>query len=173
MRPGTVAALVAGWLAGALGLGLATGAGAVPTVALMTLGLLLGGLLLLIRHSLELAGRIGTLADESQRTFSTLRQVRADTQKEIKQTFRQLEALQNLSAVLPPSDVLPATRGWAASPICSWCWSTWLSPNGRRWWWSAAAAHPRCGSRLAMRRFGIDGPDRRPRPRPGLRRQDP
>ena len=116
VRIETVAVLVIAWLAGALGLGLATGAGAVPTVALMALGLLLGGLLLLIRHSLDLASRIGNLAVESKRTLDTVRRVEADTQKEMKQTFRQLEALQNLNAVLPANDVLPATRGWAASP---------------------------------------------------------
>jgi hypothetical protein len=112
----TVAVLVTAWLAGALGLALATDAGAVPTAALMALGTLLGGLLLLIRHSLDLANRIGNLAGQSTRTFETVRRVEADTQKELKQTFRQLEALQNLNAVLPTSDVLPATRGWAASP---------------------------------------------------------
>ena len=116
VRIETVAVLVTAWLAGALGLGLATGAGAVPTVALMALGLLLGCLLLLIRHSLDLAGRIANLDRDSKRTLDTLQRVGADTQKEIKQTFSQLEALQNLSAVLPATDVLPATRGWAASP---------------------------------------------------------
>ena len=120
VRIETVAVLVIAWLAGALGLGVATGAGAVPTAALMALGLLLGGLLLLIRHSLELASRIGNLASQSTRTLDTTRRVEAglhnEIKNEIKQTFRQLEALQNLSAVLPASDVLPATRGWAASP---------------------------------------------------------
>ena len=116
VRIETVAVLVIAWLAGALGLGLATGAGAVPTVALMALGLLLGGLLLLIRHSLDLASRIGNLAVESKRTIDTVRRVEADIPKEIRQTFRQLEALQNLSAMLPANDVLPSTRGWAASP---------------------------------------------------------
>jgi predicted O-methyltransferase YrrM len=116
VRVETVAVLVAAWLAGALGLGLATGAGAVPTVALMTLGPLLGGLLLLIRHNLDLASRIGNLASESQRTLDAVRRVEAGIPKEIKQTFRQLEALQNLNAMLPTRDVLPATRGWAASP---------------------------------------------------------
>jgi predicted O-methyltransferase YrrM len=120
VRIQTVAVLVIAWLAGALGLGLATGAGPVPTVALMALGPLLGGLVLLIRHNLDLASRIGNLASQSERTFDTVRRIGADVpkeiKKEIKQTFRQLEALQNLSAVLPPSDVLPATRGWAASP---------------------------------------------------------
>ncbi len=115
-RVETVAVLVTAWLAGALGLGLATGAGAVPTVALMTLGPLLGGLLLLIRHNLDLASRIGNLASESQRTLDAVRRVEAGIPKEIKQTFRQLEALQNLYAMLPAHDVLPATRGWAASP---------------------------------------------------------
>jgi predicted O-methyltransferase YrrM len=120
VRIETVAVLVTAWLAGALGLGLATGAGAVPTAALMALGPLLGGLLLLIRHSLDLASRIGNLAVQSERTFDTVRRFGPDTEKaikkEIKQTFRQLEALQNLSAVLPANDVLPATRDWAASP---------------------------------------------------------
>ena len=123
VRIETVAVLVTAWLAGALGLGLATGAGAVPTVALMALGPLLGGLLLLIRHSLDLASRIGNLASETTRTLDTVRRVGADIgeikkeiKKEIRQTFRQLEALQNLSAVLPADDVVPATRGWAASP---------------------------------------------------------
>src|SRR3984957_14051853 len=115
-RTETVAVLVFAWLAGALGLGLATSAGAGPTVALMALGLLLGCLLLLMRHSLVLAGRIANLDRDNKRTFDTLRQVRVDTQKEIKQTFRQLEALQNLNEVLPPTDLLPPTRGWAASP---------------------------------------------------------
>jgi predicted O-methyltransferase YrrM len=112
VRIETVAVLVTGWLAGALGLGLATGAGGVPTAALMALGPLLGGVLLLIRHSLDLARRIDNLAGESQRTLDTVRRAQA----EIRQTFRQSEALQNLSAMLPAADVLPATRGWAASP---------------------------------------------------------
>jgi predicted O-methyltransferase YrrM len=120
VRIQTVTVLVIAWLAGALGLGLATGAGAVPTVALMALGPLLGGLLLLIRHNLELASRIGNLDSRTQRTLDSVRQVGAgldkEIKKEIRQTFRQLEALQNLSAVLPVSDVLPATRVWAASP---------------------------------------------------------
>jgi len=120
VRTETVAVLVTAWLAGALGLGLATSAGAVPTVALMALGLLLGGLLLLIRHNLDLASRIGNLAVQSTRILDTVRRIETGTKieikKEIKQTFRQLEALQNLNAVLPANDVLPATRGWAASP---------------------------------------------------------
>ena len=115
-RTETVAVLVFAWLAGALGLGLATGAGAVPTVALMALGLLLGCLLLVMRHSLVLAGRIANLDRDNKRTFDTLRQVRADVPKEIKQTFSQLEALQTLNKVLSPTDLLPPTRGWAASP---------------------------------------------------------
>ena len=157
VRIETVAVLVIVWLAGALGLGLATGAGAVPTVALMALGLLLGGLLLLIRHSLDLASRIGNLAVESKRTLDTVRRVEADTQKEIKQTFRQLEALQNLSAVLPANDVLPATRGWAASPDLLLVLVD-LVITGR------PSLIVECGSgastlwlALAMRRFKIDG----------------
>lgn len=116
----TVAALVIAWLAGALGLGLATSAGAVATVALMALGPLLGGLLALIGHSLVLAKRIDSLGVESQRTLTTVRRIETkidtDVKKEITQAFRQLEALQNLNAVVPATDVLPATRGWAASP---------------------------------------------------------
>jgi predicted O-methyltransferase YrrM len=161
VRTETVAVLVTAWLAGALGLGLATSAGAVPTVALMALGLLLGGLLLLIRHNLDLAGRIGNLAVQSTRILDTVRRIETDTKieikKEIKQTFRQLEALQNLNAVLPANDVLPATRGWAASPDLLAVLVDLV-----------VAERPslvvECGSgastlwlALAMRRFGIDG----------------
>ena len=116
VRIQTVAVLVTAWLAGALGLGLATAAGAVSTVTLMGLGLLLGGVLLLIRHSLDLAARIGNLAAQTTRTLDTTRRIEGETGKESKATFRQLEALQNLRAVLPANDVVPATRGWAASP---------------------------------------------------------
>jgi predicted O-methyltransferase YrrM len=157
VRVETVAVLVTAWLAGALGLGLATGAGAVPTAALMALGALLGGLLLLIRHSLDLAGRIGNLAVQAARTFETVRRVEADTQKELKQTFRQLEALQNLNAVLPTSDVLPATRGWAASPDLLLALVDLVITE-------RPSLIVECGSgastlwlALALRRFGIDG----------------
>jgi predicted O-methyltransferase YrrM len=161
----TVAVAVTVWLAGALGLGLATGAGAVPTAALMALGPLLGGLVLLIRHSLELASRIGNLPGETTRTLNTVRQVGADIEreikkeikKEIKQTFRQLEAMQNLGAVLPANDVLPATRGWAASPDLLVVLVD-LVKTGR------PSLVVECGSgvstlwlALAMRRFEIDG----------------
>ncbi len=156
----TVAVLVTAWLAGALGLGLATGAGAVPTVTLMALGPLLGGLLLLIRHSLDLASRIGNLAGESVRTLNTVRRVEADAneiKREIRQTFRQLEALQNLNTLLPANDVLPATRGWAASPdLLAVLVDLVISER--------PSLVVECGSgastlwlALAMRRFGIDG----------------
>jgi predicted O-methyltransferase YrrM len=161
VRVETVAVLVIAWLAGALGLGLATGAGAVPTVALMALGPLLGGLVLLLRHSLDLAGRIGNLAVESTRTLDTVRRVETDTKveikREIRQTFRQLEALQNLNAVLPANDVLPATRDWAASPDLLLVLVD-LVITGR------PSLVVECGSgastlwlALAMRRFKIDG----------------
>ena len=160
VRIQTVAVLVIAWLAGALGLGLATGAGAVPTAALMALGPLLGGLLLLIRHSLDLAGRIGNLAGESVRTLNTVRRVETDAneiKREIRQTFRQLEALQNLNALLPANDVLPATRGWAASPdLLVVLVDLVISER--------PSLVVECGSgastlwlALAMRRFGIDG----------------
>jgi predicted O-methyltransferase YrrM len=161
VRVQTVAVLVTAWLAGALGLGLATGAGAVPTVALMALGLLLGGLLLLIRHNLELSSRIGNLGTESVRTLQTVRRIEAglynDVKTEIQQTFRQLEALQNLSAVLPPNDVLPATRGWAASPDLLMVLVDLVIAE-------RPSLVVECGSgastvwlALAMRRFEIDG----------------
>lgn len=161
VRIETVAVLVTAWLAGALGLGLATGAGAVPTVALMALGPLLGGLVLLIRHNLDLASRIGNLADQTTRTLDTVRRLGARTEREIKQeiklTFRQLEALQNLSAVLPANDVVPATRGWAASPDLLLVLVD-LVINER------PSLVVECGSgastlwlALAMRRFKIDG----------------
>ena len=161
VRIETVAALVVAWLAGALGLGLATGAGAVPTVALMAVGLLLGGVLLLIRHNLELASRIGNLSGKSELTLETVRRLGArverEVKNEIKETFRQLEALQNLNAVLPPNDVLPATRGWAASPDLLMVLVDLVITK-------RPSLVVECGSgastlwiALAMRRFEIDG----------------
>ena len=111
-----VAVVIVAWLAGALALGLATGSGATATAALMALGLPGAGVLLLIRHSLDLAARIGNLGTESQRTLSTVRRIESRLGADLQQTFRQVEAIANLSAMLPTSDVLPATRGWAASP---------------------------------------------------------
>jgi predicted O-methyltransferase YrrM len=157
VRIETVAVLVFAWLAGALGLGLASSAGAVPTVALMALGLLLGCLLLLMRHSLVLAGRIANLDRDNKRTFETLRQVRADIPKEIKQTFSQLEALQTLNNVLLPTDLLPPTRGWAASPDLLMVLVDLVITK-------RPSLVVECGSgastlwiALAMRRFEIDG----------------
>lgn len=153
----TVAVLVALWLAGALALGLGTGAGAVTTIALMALGPLLGGVLLLIRHNLELASRIGNLDRDAKRTLDTVQRIGSELDKQIKQTFRQLEALQNLSAVLPAKDVLPATRGWAASPdLLAVLVDAVITER--------PSLIVECGSgastlwlALAIRRFGIDG----------------
>ena len=161
VRLETVAVLVVAWLAGALGLGLAAGAGTVPTVALMALGLLLGGVLLLIRHNLELASRIGNLSGKSELTLETVRRLGARVEREVKNeiklTFRQLEALQNLTAVLPPNDVLPATRGWAASPDLLMVLVDLVVSE-------RPSLVVECGSgastlwlALAMRRFGVDG----------------
>jgi predicted O-methyltransferase YrrM len=157
----TVGALVLAWLAGALGLGLATSAGAVPTVALMALGPLLGGLLLLIRHSLELASRIGNLAVESQRTLGTVRRIETkvdiDLKTEVKQTFRQLEAFQNLNAVLPATDVLPATRGWAASPDLLLVLIDLVISERPSLIMECGSGASTLWLALAMRRFEIDG----------------
>ena len=81
VRIETVAVAVTVWLAGALGLGLATGASALPTAALMALGPLLGGLLLLITHRLDLARRIGNLAGESTRMLTTAPRTEAGINK--------------------------------------------------------------------------------------------
>jgi predicted O-methyltransferase YrrM len=157
VNAGTVAVAVVVWLAGALALGLVTDSGATATTALMALGLLAGGVLLLIRHSLELAARIGNLGTESQRSLGTMRRVESRLGTELRQTFRQIEAIQNLNAMLPASDVLPATRGWAASPDLILVLVD-----------QVIAQRPslivECGSgtstlwlALALRRFGIDG----------------
>jgi predicted O-methyltransferase YrrM len=152
-----VAVVVMAWLGGAFTLGVATGSGATATAALMALGLLAGGVLLLIRHSLELAARIGHLGTESQRSLGVSRRIESRLGTELKQTFRQVEAIQNLNAMLPTSDVLPATRGWAASPDLLLVLVDQLI--ARR-----PSLIVECGSgastlwlALALRRFGIDG----------------
>jgi len=202
VRIETVVAVVALWLAGALALGLAVGAGALATVALMALGPLLGGLLLQVRYNSDLVRRIGELTtktnvlEQGQQTLATgqslqtaqlqelrasveslsaipgaaeldaailkgtldtTRRLQAAIEKELKHTFRQLEALQNLSAVLPASDVLPATRGWAASPDLLLVLVDLVTT-------ARPSLVVECGSgastlwlALAMRRSGIDG----------------
>jgi predicted O-methyltransferase YrrM len=161
VRIQTVAVLVAAWLAGALGLGLATGAGAVPTAALMALGPLLGGLLLLLRHNLELASRIGNLDGRTELTLETVRRLGARVEREVKadirQTFRQLEALQNLNAVLPPSDLLPATREWAASPDLLVVLVDLVRTERPSLVLECGSGASTLWLALAMRRFGIDG----------------
>jgi len=161
VRVQTVAVLVVAWLAGALGLGLATGAGAVPTVALMALGLLLGGLLLLLRHNLELASRIGNLDSRTEVTLETVRRLGARVEREVKaeinQTFRQLEALQNLNAVLPPRDLLPATRVWAASPDLLVVLVDLVITERPTLVLECGSGASTLWLALAMRRFGIDG----------------
>jgi predicted O-methyltransferase YrrM len=112
IRVETVAVLVVVWLVAALALGLAKHAGAVPTAGLMALGLVLGGVVMVLWHSLVVAGRIDHLYRESRVTHRTVVSVKDD----LKQTYRQLEALQTLNTMLPTTEVLPATRGWAASP---------------------------------------------------------
>jgi predicted O-methyltransferase YrrM len=157
VSPVTVAVAVMAWLAGALALGLATDSGATATVALMALGPLAGGVLLLVRHSLDLAARIGNLGTESQRLLGTTRRIESRLGTELKQTFRQFEALQNLSAMLPASDVLPATRGWAASPDLILVLVDQVITQ-------RPSLIVECGSgastlwlALALQRFGIDG----------------
>jgi len=154
---GTVAALVAAWLAGALALGLATHSGATATIALMALGLLVGGVLLLIRHSLDLAGRIGNLGTESQRTLGTVRRIESRLDTDLKQTFRQIEATQNLGAIIPTTDVLPATRGWAASPDLLLVLVDQVITQRPRLVVECGSGASTLWFALALRRFGIDG----------------
>jgi cephalosporin hydroxylase len=94
-----------------------------------------------------------------------------ELKKEIRKTFRQLEALQNLSAMLSADDVLPATREWAASPDLLLVLVDLVITE-------RPSLVVECGSgvstlwlALAMRRFGST-PDHRARSRSDLRRQD-
>jgi len=153
----TVAVLIVAWLAGGLALGLATHSAATATVALMALGLLVGGVLLLIRHSLDLAARIGNLGTESQRTLGTVRRIESRLDTELKQTFRQIEATQNLSAIIPASDVLPATRGWAASPDLLLVLVDQVITQRPRLVVECGSGASTLWFALALRRFGIDG----------------
>jgi predicted O-methyltransferase YrrM len=157
VRIETVAALVVAWLAGALTLGLATGAGAVATVGLMALGVLLGVLALQLRHSLELATRIDNLYTGSTRTLSAVKGVRTGVRQEVQQAYRQLEALQNLSTMVPTREVLPATRGWAASPDLLMVLVDLLITRRPSLIVECGSGSSTLWLALAMRRFGIDG----------------
>ena len=151
-----MAGLVIAWLAAALGLGLATGAGAVPTAALMALGLLLGGVLLLSAQPRP--GQPDRQPGRRERAHARHRaagRIRYPARDEA--DLPQLEALQNLNALLPASEVLPATRGWAASPDLLLVLVD-LVITGR------PSLVVECGSgastlwlALAMRKFKIDG----------------
>lgn len=161
VRVETVAVLVVAWLAAALGLGLATGAGAVPTAGLMTLGPLLGCVLLQMRHSLILATRIDHLSSENQRTLRAAQQAGRTVERVVpavgKQTFAQLEALRNLNAVLPTSGVMPATRGWAASPDLLLVLVDLVTTERPSLVLECGSGASTLWLALAMRRFGIDG----------------
>jgi predicted O-methyltransferase YrrM len=152
-----VAVVVTAWLAGALALGVATESGATATAALMTLGLLCGGVLLLMRHSLELAVRIGNLGTESRRSLGTVRRIESRLETELKQTFRQVEALQNLTTMLPTSDVLPATRGWAASPDLLLVLVDQLIAQRPSFVVECGSGASTLWLALALRRYGIEG----------------
>ena len=77
--------------------------------------------------------------------------------KELKRTFRQVEALQNLFAILPIEHALPASRGFPASPDLLLFLVDLVDRHRPK-------VIVECGSglstlcfALAMRRFGIDG----------------
>jgi len=90
-------------------------------------------------------------------TLDATRRVRAAIEKEIRQTFRQLEALQNLSAVLPTTDVLPASRGWAASPDLLLVLIDQVVTGRPSLILECGSGASTLWMALAMRRFGIDG----------------
>lgn len=77
--------------------------------------------------------------------------------KELKRTFRQIEAMQNLYAMIDIRHALPASRGWPASPDLLLFLVDLVDRHRPR-------VVVECGSglstlclALAMRRFGIDG----------------
>ena len=73
--------------------------------------------------------------------------------RELSRTFRQVEALHNLYAMIDIEHALPASRGWPASPTSCCSWSTWSTDTGRPSWSSAgvgsrpSASRSRCVAR--------------------------
>jgi predicted O-methyltransferase YrrM len=51
-----------------------------------------------------------------QAALSAVDRSRSEMDRELRRTFRQVEALQNLYAIYSPDLPMPSTRGWAASP---------------------------------------------------------
>lgn len=90
-------------------------------------------------------------------TLDTTRRLQTAIAKEIKNTFRQLEALQNLNAMLPTTGVLPASRGWAASPDLLLMLVDQVITGQPSLIVECGSGASTLWAALALQRFGIDG----------------
>jgi predicted O-methyltransferase YrrM len=70
----------------------------------------------------RLVGSVGERSERAvldasrQAATSAVDRSRSEMDRELRRTFRQVEALQNLYAIYSPDLPMPSTRGWAASP---------------------------------------------------------
>jgi predicted O-methyltransferase YrrM len=162
-------ALVGGsaWIVTVTGVALVSDVGAGSAVLAGLLGLLVVAVLVvgltLHRQLLRIEARRGATAPRKkaaaapERSRAAVDRVVAGVDKDLKRTFRQVEALHNLYAVLPIEHSLPASRGWPASPDLLLLLVDLIDRH-------RPTVVVECGSglstlccALAMRRFGIDG----------------
>lgn len=90
-------------------------------------------------------------------TIDTTRRLTAFVEKHLKHTFRQIEASQNLNAILPTDDVMPASRGWAASPDLLLTLVDQLITARPSLVLEAGSGASTLWMALTMRKYGIDG----------------
>ena len=163
-----------GWLALVLVVALASDLGAASAVLFAGLGLMMvAGLVFVLSIPARITSAAGqvlqaippappprkkvpaTLDDEVLAQVASA--VAGAVDKDLKRTFRQIEALQNLYAMIDFEHALPASRGWPASPDLLLFLVDLVDRHRPQ-------VIVECGSglstlclALAMRRFGIDG----------------
>jgi len=160
--------VAAAWTATVVVIALTSDIGAATAVLLGILGLLVIGVLvigltlhkLLLRINAEGPVRMRAKAPAAKRPplrRTDVDRIGALVEKELKRTFRQVEALQNLYAILAFEHALPASRGFPASPDLLLFLVDLVDRHRPK-------VIVECGSglstlcfALAMRHFGIDG----------------
>jgi predicted O-methyltransferase YrrM len=158
-----------GWLALVVVVALVSDLGGASAVLFAALGLLVvAGLVLLLslhKRLADLAARRpraaapqpGQAPTSAPLDDAAVARLAGAVDQDLKRTFRQVEALQNLYAMIDIKHALPASRGWPASPDLLLFLVDLVDRHRPR-------VVVECGSglstlclALAMRRFGIDG----------------
>lgn len=158
----------AAWTATVVVVALTTDIGAATALLLGILGLLVIGVMIVGLTLHKLLQRIDAKAPVRTRVKAPaakrppLRRTDVDrvgalVEKELKRTFRQVEALQNLYAILPFEHALPASRGFPASPDLLLFLVDLVDRHRPKVIVECGSGLSTLCCALAMRHFGIDG----------------